>query len=175
MISVTMISWWALRSHRFMNNYSLPMLGDTSDRTQGGSDNNGSSSQNNFSPGSSGGGGGNGASSSGKRKNRQNDGSSGNDRSKRRKVINDNVRDTRSTAIDHTAFRKGAMKCTDDGIKCPKTNGVEDCNNWFNKGVCHQDCPRAASHIHLCEPGLSSWKTYSAKVAEKSRNLPAST
>ena len=160
----------------FMNNYSLPMLRKASDRNQGGGGNNGSSSHFDSSNNQSGEGDGYGASTSGKRKNRSNDGANGNDISRtRRKVINDNVTDTRSTAVDHAMFRKGAYKCADSNIKYPKTNGVEDCNNWFNKGVCHQDCPRAASHIRLRGEGLSSWKTYSAKVAEKARNLPAST
>ena len=87
----------------------------------------------------------------------------------------ENVMDTRSMAVHHAMFRKGALKCADSNVKCPKTNGVEDCNNWFNKGVCHQDCPRAASHIRLQGAGLSSWKTYSKKVAEKVASLSAST
>ena len=155
----------------FMNNYSLPMLKDSSSETATGTGGGaGSSSQH------PGGGNNDTPSGGGNRKKRGNgDNAQGDGSSKRKKVINDNVSDTRCTSVNHPTFRKGAMKCADGGIKCPKTNGVENCQNWFNKGVCHENCPRAASHIRLRGAGLEKWKTYSSKVAEKAASLSEST
>jgi hypothetical protein len=167
----------SLQITSFMNNYALPMLGDS--KSTGDSSSNGGnsgSSQSSSNNSGRGGSGGNGSNHSGnKRNNRNGENSDRNGRPKRRKVLNSHVSDTRSEVVDQTAFRKGAIACRDSNISNPSIRGTEMCNNWHNKGVCHEECPRAATHIRLRGQNLNTWKEYIEKVERKCADLQQST